>query len=143
MKKIISSSVILSAARMLLGFVFLWAFLDKTFGLGFATKSANAWIRGGSPTTGFLSNAVQGPFVDFFHKLSGLMIVDWLFMFGLLFVGVTLIMNRWVKWGSVVGIIMLLLMYFALLWPANNPFVDEHLIYAVMLIYIGMKSEAS
>lgn len=142
MKRIISSSVILSAARMLLGFIFLWAFLDKTFGLGFATKSANAWIRGGSPTAGFLSNAVQGPFVDFFHTLSGLMIVDWLFMLGLLFIGVTLMINRWVKWGSLAGAVMLLLMYFALLWPANNPFVDEHLIYAVVLIYIGMKSES-
>ena len=40
--------------RILLGFVFLWAFLDKTFGLGYATEPAKAWINGGSPTTGFL-----------------------------------------------------------------------------------------
>ena len=29
---------------------FLWAFLDKAFGLGYATPSGNAWINGGSPT---------------------------------------------------------------------------------------------
>ena len=63
-------------------------------------------------------------------------------MLGLLFIGVTLMINKWVKWGSLAGAVMLLLMYFALLWPANNPFVDEHLIYAVVLIYIGMKSES-
>jgi thiosulfate dehydrogenase [quinone] large subunit len=40
------------------------------------------------------------------------------------------------------GVAMLLLMYLALLWPANNPFIDEHLIYAVVLIYIAMKSES-
>ena len=27
------------ASRILIGFVFLWAFLDKTFGLGYATKA--------------------------------------------------------------------------------------------------------
>lgn len=142
MKKIISSQFLLAASRFLLGFIFMWAFLDKTFGLGFATKSPNAWIHGGSPTAGFLSNAVHGPFVNFFHKLSGLVVVDWLFMVGLLFVGVTLIMNRWTRWGSLAGIVMLLLMYLALLWPANSPFVDEHLIYAIFLAYIAVKSES-
>lgn len=142
MKKLISSGAVLSLSRILLGFVFLWAFLDKTFGFGFATKSAGAWIHGGSPTAGFLSHAVQGPLANFFHGLSGSMIVDWLFMIGLLFVGVTLMTNRWVKWGAMAGVAMLLLMYLALLWPANNPFIDEHLIYAVVLIYIAMKSES-
>ena len=142
MKKLISSGAVLSLSRILLGFVFLWAFLDKTFGLGFATKSTNAWIHGGSPTTGFLSNAVQGPLASFFNGLSGLVIVDWLFMIGLLFIGVTLMTNRLVKWGAAAGAVMLKLMYLALLWPANNPFVDEHLIYALILIYIAMRSES-
>ncbi len=141
MKKIISSHNVLFITRILLGFVFLWAFLDKTFGLGISTKAANAWIHGGSPTAGFLSNAVSGPFANFFKGLSGIVWVDWLFMIGLLFVGVTLILNRYVKWGSIAGAVMLLLMYLALLWPANNPFVDDHIIYALVLVYIGMRSE--
>lgn len=141
MKKIISSHNVLSITRLLLGFIFLWAFLDKTFGLGISTKSANAWIHGGSPTTGFLGNAVSGPLANFFHGLSGVVWVDWAFMVGLLFVGVTLIMNRYVKWGSIAGAVMLVLMYLALLWPANNPFVDEHIVYALVLVYIGMRSE--
>jgi CPA2 family monovalent cation:H+ antiporter-2 len=38
-----------------MGFVFLWAFLDKTFGFGYATASGKGWIDGGSPTEGFLA----------------------------------------------------------------------------------------
>ncbi|MEV0316802.1 hypothetical protein AB0H91_55075, partial [Nonomuraea fuscirosea] len=36
-------------ARISFGWIFLWAFLDKTFGWGFATPAAKAWINGGSP----------------------------------------------------------------------------------------------
>lgn len=141
MKKLFLSHNVLSIIRILLGFVFLWAFLDKTFGLGISTVSTNAWIHGGSPTTGFLSNAVTGPLSAFFNSLSGLAIIDWLFMGGLLFVGSSLVFNKWVRWGCFIGAVMLLLMYLALLWPANNPFVDDHMIYALVLVYIAMKSE--
>ena len=48
---------LLGFARILVGFVFLWAFVDKTFGLGVATKAKDAWINGVSPTTGFYSTA--------------------------------------------------------------------------------------
>ncbi|KAB8181764.1 hypothetical protein FH610_027020, partial [Microbispora catharanthi] len=32
-----------AAARIAIGWVFLWAFLDKLFGWGFATPTAKAW----------------------------------------------------------------------------------------------------
>jgi thiosulfate dehydrogenase (quinone) large subunit len=51
-----------AALRLSLGWVFLWAFLDKTFGLGYATESRDAWIDGGSPTFGFLSFGATCPF---------------------------------------------------------------------------------
>jgi thiosulfate dehydrogenase [quinone] large subunit len=74
-----TQKIVFLLLRLSMGFIFLWAFLDKTFGLGFATKAAGAWIRGGSPTSGFLGNAVKGPFVDIFHSLSGLAEVPALF----------------------------------------------------------------
>ncbi len=129
--------------RISLGFIFLWAFVDKTFGLGFATAPARAWINGGSPTAGFLSSAVKGPFASFFHGLSGVTAVDWLFMLGLLFVGVTLMTNRFVRWGALAGIAMLALMYLALLFPENNPFVDDHLVYIFALALIAAESRKS
>ncbi len=134
------SSFFLTATRLSLGFVFLWAFLDKTFGFGFATQPESSWISGGSPTYGFLSNAVQGPFADFFQGLAGLPWVDWLFMIGLLGVGITFIVNRYLRFGALVGALMLVLMYLALLWPENNPLVDDHLVYAFMMLYIGLRS---
>lgn len=140
MKNIILKIFSITTLRFLMGFIFLWAFLDKTFGLGFATTADKAWIAGGSPTTGFLANAVQGPFAPFFNSLAGVALVDWLFMLGLLFVGVTLILNRYVKWGALAGILMLILMYLALLFPENNPFVDDHIVYAVLLGYIALNS---
>lgn len=141
MKNIISGTVLLKILRVLMGFTFLWAFLDKTFGLGFATKPEAAWLHGGSPTTGFLTYAVKGPFAQFFTSLAGVTVIDWIFMLGLLGIGLSLILNRYVKWGALCGIVMLVLMYLALLWPENNPLIDEHIIYAVVLGYIALKNE--
>lgn len=133
--------IVLVGLRLVMGFIFLWAFLDKTFGLGFATTADKAWIGGGSPTTGFLANAVKGPFVDIFHSLSGVVLVDWLFMLGLLFVGLTLIFNKYVKWGCIAGALMMLLMYLALLLPENNPIIDEHIVYILVFALIFLRSK--
>ena len=127
--------------RLSMGFIFLWAFIDKTFGLGFATTADKAWISGGSPTFGFLSFGVKGPFANLFHSLAGVGIVDWLFMLGLLFIGLALIFNKFVKWAAFAGVIMMLLMYLALLLPANNPIIDDHIIYALVLMLMGLKAQ--
>lgn len=119
--------------RLSMAAIFLWAFIDKLFGLGFATTSEKAWINGGSPTYGFLMNATKGPFATFFQSLANMPITDWLFMGGLLFVGGTLLFNRFIKWGAVAGIAMMVLMYLAVFPPANNPAIDDHIIYALVL----------
>ena len=54
---------VLAVARIVIGFTFLWAFVDKLFGLGFATPSARAWINGGTPAQGFIKG-IDGPFHD-------------------------------------------------------------------------------
>ena len=127
--------------RICLGWIFLWAFLDKTFGLGFATVAEKAWINGGSPTTGFLANAVRGPLADVFHSLAGVAIIDWMFMLMLLFVGLTLISNKFVKWGCIIGSLLLFLMYLSLLLPENNPIIDEHLVYILVLALIALRDK--
>ena len=125
--------------RFVMSFIFLWTFFDKVFGLGFATTTAKAWINGGSPTSGFLGNAVRGPFADFFHGLAGVAVVDLLFMAGLLFVGLTLLLNKYMKLGVLAGSVMLFLMYIALLLPENNPVIDEHIVYILVLILLGTR----
>ena len=125
--------------RIMIGFVFLWAFLDKTFGLGFATKSAGAWINGESPTTGFLKFGVNAdsPFAATFNSLAGQGWVDWLFMIGLLGIGVALILGIGLRLAAVTGSIMLGLMWLALLPLDNNPVIDDHIVYAVALWVIA------
>lgn len=135
-----TTKAFLGLLRISMGLIFLWAFLDKTFGLGFATASEKAWSVGGSPTAGFLKNAVHGPFADFFHSLSGLAIVDWMFMLGLLFIGITLTFGIMVRLGSIAGALLLFMMYLALaLPPENHPFIDEHFIYILVMgiLYFG------
>ncbi len=132
--------IIFVSLRLSMSFIFLWAFFDKLLGLGFATSTEKAWINGGSPTTGFLSAGVKGPFAEIFHSLAGVAVVDWAFMLGLLFIGVTLLFNRYVFWGSLAGVAMMSLMWLALLFPENNPIIDEHVIYALVLALLAAKS---
>src|SRR3989338_1992051 len=66
--------------RLMMGLIFLWAFLDKTFGWGFATIPEKSWLAGGSPTAGFLQFGVHGPFADFYHRLAGAPPVALLFL---------------------------------------------------------------
>ena len=126
--------------RLALGFIFLWAFIDKLFGLGFATPAERAWLNGGSPTYGFLTNAVKGPFAEFFRSLAGHAWVDWVFMLGLLFVGVSLLINRFVRLGSIAGMAMVLLMYLAVLPPENNPLIDDHIVYALVFLFFAVRT---
>lgn len=48
---------ILAALRIVVGFNFVWSFLDKLLGLNYTTAAENAWIEGGSPTQGYLVGA--------------------------------------------------------------------------------------
>lgn len=124
-----------AVARVLLGFVFLWAFLDKTMGLGLSTPQEKAWVLGGSPTSGFLLHGVneQSPLVGFFHGLAGNPLVDWIFMLGLLGLGMALILGIGLRIAAVAGTVMLGMMWLASLPLENNPIVDEHIVYIAVL----------
>lgn len=130
----------LALLRVGMGWVFFWAFLDKLFGLGYATESGNGWIDGGSPTFGFLNFAATGPLTGFYQSIAGNAVVDWLFMLGLAGVGIALLLGVGIRIASIAGAAMLLLMYTALILPENNPFLDDHIIYAVLLGAIAISS---
>jgi thiosulfate dehydrogenase (quinone) large subunit len=139
----------LAVLRISTGFVFLWAFLDKTFGFGYATPSARAWINGGSPTKGFLANVEVGPFDSFFHNIAGSAVADWLFMLGLLGIGLAFILGIGMRIAAAAGALMMALMWIAE-WPldtttsagkpsgSNNPITDYHFIYAVTGIVLAL-----
>jgi thiosulfate dehydrogenase [quinone] large subunit len=126
------------AVRLALGWTFLWAFLDKTFGLGHETASKDAWIHGGSPTFGFLKFGAVGPFKDFYNSIAGQTWADWLFMLGLLGIGLALVLGVFVNVAAGAGVVLLVMMWSVVLPPANNPFMDDHLIYAGTLVLLAL-----
>jgi thiosulfate dehydrogenase [quinone] large subunit len=139
----------LAVLRISTGFVFLWAFLDKTFGLGYATPSAKAWIHGGSPTKGFLSSVDVGPFQSLFHSMAGTWYANGLFMLAMLAVGVALIAGIGMRLAAGAGVLVLALMWFAEFPLAqhttagkasgsSNPITDYHFVYAVGLVVLAL-----
>ena len=125
-----------AALRISLGLIFLWAFLDKVFGLGFSTAADKSWLMGVSPTAGFLAGA-KGFFAFFYNALSGSIFVDVLFMLGLLLIGIALVFGIAVTLASYSGALLMFLMWTALFPPAHHPFLDEHVIYLLVLLGIA------
>jgi thiosulfate dehydrogenase (quinone) large subunit len=133
----------LALARISLGGVFLWAFLDKLFGFGYATPAARAWVNGGSPTRGYLGSST-GPFAGFFQAIAGHPVTDALFMMGLLGVGLALVAGVGMRAAAVSGALMM-----ALMWLSHppwikvngaggpNPLLDDHVVYAFVLLALA------
>lgn len=134
-----STTVVLASGfiRLAIGWVFLWAFLDKLFGLGHETAGKDAWVNGGSPTAGFLGFATAGPFKSMYQNMAGQGWADWLFMLGLLGIGAALMLGIAMRIATGTGMLLLVLMWSAVLPPANNPFMDDHLIYAGTLLLLA------
>lgn len=141
-----------ASIRLMLGFTFLWAFADKMIGLGFQTcldktKDAiflnceSAFVNGGSPTEYWLTHSTKGPLHDFYYGLAGNPGVDLLFMVGLLAIGVSLTLGVFMRLGVASAILLMLMMWSASLPPANNPIIDDHLIYIAALIGIYLTNK--
>src|SRR3954447_8817946 len=139
-----ASRYVAAIIRISLGWTFLWAFLDKAFALGHETGvdpktgaihyfGSAAWIHGGSPTAGFLGFGTKGPLSGFYQGLAGNPAIDWLFMLGLLGIGVALILGVGMRIAAGSGALLLVMMWSAVLPPANNLFMDDHIVYALVL----------
>jgi thiosulfate dehydrogenase [quinone] large subunit len=145
----------LAVLRYGFGITFLWAFFDKLFALGFHTGWTTnpetgaetldrfgdaAWINGGSPTEGFLMFGVpeDNPFKDFFTSMAGAAWADWLFMLGLLGIGLALTLGIGMRIAAGAGALLYMLMYAAVLPLENNPVVDDHLLGAISVIVLAL-----
>jgi len=146
----------LAVLRLGFGITFLWAFLDKLLALGFGTGAVRdpetgarqsidffaeggAWLNGGSPTKGFLSFGVpaDNPFGDAFRSIAGDAWADWLFMAGLLGIGLALTLGVGMRVAAATGATLYVLMWIAS-WPLeNNPVVDDHLLGAISLVVLA------
>jgi len=138
--------------RIAMGWTFLWAFLDKAFALGFSTGRSldtgaidffgkAAWIHGGSPTDGALTFALRGPFQSLYSGLIGQTWIEWVYMASMLLIGTALILGIGTRLAALGGIAWMGIFYTATaMWPDNNPFLDEHLVYIIVLAgiaYVG------
>lgn len=142
--------------RLLLGWIFLWPFLDKNFGLGYATTSEKAWQFGtgdGNPTAGFLKFGVnpEGPLASFFTDLAPSSpngFVNWVFMLALLGAAIGLLFGIFMRFATIGGAILLFMMYLAEApWAkytgpdgeivaSNNPIIDDHIVYGSVLLLL-------
>jgi thiosulfate dehydrogenase [quinone] large subunit len=137
--------------RLAMGWTFLWAFLDKLLALGFATGrnpetgvvdrfGDAAWIYGGSPTDGFLKFGLhtKAPFTDFYEGLVGSTFIEWIYMLSMAAIGIALLLGIATRLAAAAGIVWMILFYTAAaIWPENNPFLDDHIVYAIVLFGIG------
>jgi thiosulfate dehydrogenase [quinone] large subunit len=146
----------LAVLRISYGITFLWAFFDKLLALGFHTGAVTneegartgidflaedvAWVAGGSPTEGFLMFGVpaHNPFKDIFNNMAGQPVWDWLFMLGLLGIGVALFTGIGMRIAAGAGALLYMLMYAASLPLENNPVVDDHLIGAIVVVVLAL-----
>ena len=135
--------------RIIVGWTFLWAFLDKLFALGYSTGvdaetgvtdrfGDAAWIHGGSPTFGFLTFGADGPFKDFYNGIAGDAWADWLFMLGLLGIGVAFLFGVFMRLGAIAAFAMYLLMWTVVLPPENNPVTDDHILGAAVVVVLAL-----
>lgn len=100
--------------RLSLGFIFIGAGFDKLI-TDFTAK-------------GFLINATSGPLKDLFVRLgeneTALTVIDPLVVWGQILIGFSLILG-------------LFTFYLAQLWPEFNPFLDEHIVYILVMALLG------
>jgi len=72
--------------------------------------------------------------------MAGQAWADWLFMIGLAGIGLALILGVGMRIAAAAGSLLLVLMWAAELPLANNPFMDDHLVYAMVLVALALAS---
>jgi len=140
--------------RLLLGWSFVWAFIDKMFGFGFSTCRAAdssaidffcdaAMIRGGSPTYGVLEFGTQGSHTGgLFSWMApsgpdAINFADVGFMLALLAGGVALMLGLGTRIAAIGGAALMMFMFLALdVWPETNPVNSSHTI--EMVAFLGI-----
>ena len=148
-----------TALRILLGWSFLWAFLDKMFGLGFSTcrgfgpegTAASSidylcdasMLKGGSPTFGFLNFGTQASHTGFLFDWmapsapDAINFADIGFMLALLLLGVALMLGVGTHIAAIGGALLMAFMFLAAdVWPENNPVNSSHVVEMVVLLGI-------
>ncbi len=117
---------ILLTARILFGFLFLNAGIDKLLN-GFSAKV-------------YLEATTYGPFADIFQSMAGSPIVDFLVVGGEIGIGVALITGVWLWFTAYAGSLMMFMYYFSQ-FPPKTGLINMHIVY-ILLFFILASFEA-
>jgi thiosulfate dehydrogenase [quinone] large subunit len=113
--------------RVAMGWIFVWSGFDKLLG---------DWT-----SAGFLVNATTGPlegwFVDLGTNSAAVNVIDGLVIWGQILIGITLITGLATRFSLFWAGAMIFMFYIAQFPPANNPFLDEHIIYIAVFLLLG------
>ncbi|MFQ6027241.1 MAG: DoxX family protein [Dehalococcoidia bacterium] len=119
-RTMVTPHVSLLLLRVAMGVLFLKAGLDKLF-------AEDGWSA-----SGYLLNATYGPFKGFFEGMAGSPLVDGLVMYGLILIGVALLLGAATRWTALMGSLLVLLFYLTQL-PPEHGFVSDRMIYILAL----------
>jgi thiosulfate dehydrogenase [quinone] large subunit len=113
--------------RLAMGWIFIWSGFDKLI----TNFSA----------TGFLVNGTSGPLKDTFVRMgesqTAINVIDPLVIWGQILIGFSLVLGIFTRFGLLMASLMVFMFYLAQLWPANNPFLDDHIIYMAVFALLG------
>ncbi|MDQ6984918.1 MAG: DoxX family protein [Candidatus Dojkabacteria bacterium] len=123
MRTINKRSLIIVILRISIGFIFLYSGIDK--------------LLNDFSSEGYLAYATSGPFKDFFSEMAGNSIIDFLVVYGQIGIGLSLLLGVLTRFGSICGVIMMVLFYISAL-PAEHGPIDDHIIYALVFIQLGI-----
>ena len=144
----VAGRYVAAVARISIGFVFLWAFFDKLLALGYATgvdRDTGAIDRFGPRGLDQRRVAHQGIPLRRARALQGRVRAHGRRGLGRLAVHVRpprhrrrLMLGIGMRIAAASGALLLVFMWMASLPLDNNPFMDDHLIYAVVLIGLAV-----
>jgi thiosulfate dehydrogenase [quinone] large subunit len=113
--------------RLAMGWIFVWSGFDKLL---------TDWT-----SAGFLVNGTSGPLQSWFMDLgansAAVNVIDGLVISGQILIGLTLILGVFTRFSLFWAAAMIFMFYIAQFPPANNPFLDEHIVYIVVFLLLG------
>ena len=124
-----AQKITLFLARVALGWLFFYAGITKVLNPNW---SANGFLVGAKTFGAFYQSLTTPNIMPFINFIN-----EW----GLTLLGISLILGIFVRLSSIFGAVLMLLYYFPILqfpYPnANSYIVDEHIIYALILLFFA------
>ena|SRR3989338_2471281 len=114
--------------RLAIGWVFFYAGWTKV--ITYFTD-AKDWTA-----AGFLGN-LDGPFASLFSSMAGNPLIDKLNAWGLLLVGIAIILGILIRWSALWGVVLMVLYWVAGFPPENSFIIDDHIIYSLVFIVLA------